>query len=125
MRSAIASIAVIGVVLGSASASPAATTCSFTSTMFRLTLEGYCASDETILIPNGIMLDGASYTTAVKSARWGFRRRYRTERRTIRGRPKPEARGLDRVANVCDAEGDRLGGILFDSPAGSSRTTSR
>lgn len=93
--------------------------CTFTTDGTTMRLDGDCTTTSTILIPDGFTLDGAHFTiTAMDPAGDHFRgavvgnggaTAYVTQLNV-------DASGL---ANVCDADGDRLRGIMFDGASGS------
>lgn len=96
----------------------AATTCTFTTVDSTILLDDDCTTDATILVPEGVTLDGRGHTiTAVDPAGDHFRgavvqndgaMAYVTNLGVT-------ASGL---ANVCDAGADRLRGIMFEGASG-------
>lgn len=102
-----------------ATASEARAECSFTRTASAMVLRASCTTDETILIPNGVTLDGQNRTiTAVDPAGGSFDGaivKNAGERARVR---KLKLRTQD-LNNTCDGGDDRLRGILFDGASGS------
>ncbi len=97
----------------------AVTDCTFTTVGSTMSLDGDCTTDTTILIPDGMTLDGNGHTiTAVDPAGDHFRGAVvandgataHVENLTV------TTSGL---ANVCDAGDDRLRGIMFEGASGS------
>ena len=97
----------------------AVTDCTFTVSGTTMTLDGDCTTDATILIADGMTLDGNGYAiTAVDPTGGSF------DGAVIRNAGDTahvtnltvQASGL---ANVCDAGADRLRGIMFEGASGS------
>lgn len=125
MRTSIAFLlALAGIVFGFAElggyrVAEAATTCVFTTSGKTMTLNGNCTTDASIIVPNGMTLNGAGYTiTAVDPPgdhfRGGIIRNGGTSADVTNLKLNTSA-----LANACDAGNDRLRGILFDGAGGS------
>jgi hypothetical protein len=100
-------------------AASAATTCTFTIVKKTMTLNANCITDSSIIVPNGFTLDGAGHTiTAVDPSGDHFRGGIVQNGGAIANVTNLNitASGL---ADLCDAGGDRLRGILFDGASGS------
>ena len=105
-------------VLPLAAPSEGTTTCTFTTVGSTATLDADCTTDATILVPNGVTLDGAGYTiTAGDPAAGHFLGAV-----VKNAGPFAVVRNLTvdtlGLANVCDAGDARLRGILFDGASG-------
>jgi hypothetical protein len=116
---ALAAVVAAGAVsLAGAGGAAAATTCTFETSGSTMTLQGDCVTDETIPVPDGMTLDGDSHTITAQDPPVGHftgavvanggTEAYVTDLGVIAG-------GL---ANVCDAGGDRLRGIMFEGASG-------
>ena len=93
--------------------------CSFTNSGTTMTLNGDCTTSASILVPNGFTLDGNGYTiTGVDPAGDHFRGAV-----VRNGDAVAHIRNLSvtvsGLADVCDAGGDRLRGIMLDAASGS------
>jgi hypothetical protein len=96
----------------------AADNCSFTTHGKTKTLNGNCTTDATILIPNGMTLNGAGYTiTGIDPPGGHFVG-------AVVGNGGTNASVINLtvtvfgLANVCDAGADRLRGIMFEGAGG-------
>lgn len=97
----------------------AATTCDFTTNANVMTLNGDCTTDSTILIPDGMTLDGNDHTiTAVDPSGNHFRGGVIKNVGTTAS-VKNLTVNTDSLANACDGGDDRLRGILFQGASGS------
>lgn len=108
-----------GVLLVLPQSAHAATTCDFTTVGNVLTLNGDCTTDSTILIPDGMTLNGNDYTiTAVDPSGNHFRGGV-----VKNGGPTASVMNVtidtDNLVNACDGGDDRLRGILFQGASGS------
>lgn len=97
----------------------AATTCTFTTAGTTKTLDADCTTDATLLVPDGVTLDGAGNTiTAVDPPSGHFLgavvAKFGSTADVIN--LVVTASGL---ANVCDEGANRLRGIMFDGASGS------
>ena len=93
--------------------------CSFTNSGTSMTLNGDCTTSASILVPNGFTLDGNGYTiTGVDPVGDHFRGAV-----VRNGGAVAHIRNLSvtvsGLAEVCDAGGDRLRGIMLDAASGS------
>jgi hypothetical protein len=108
--------------VGLGSTAQAATDCTFTTSGSTMTLDADCSTDATILIPQGVTLDGDGNTiTAVEPGVGHFLGAVVKNSGTV-----AHVRDLRIVAanmaNICDPGGvpdNRLRGILFDGASGS------
>ncbi len=96
----------------------ASNNCSFTRVDTVMILDGDCATDSTILVPDGFTLDGSDYTiTAIDPADGHFKG-------AVVANAGTTAHVMNLVidtlvlADVCDGGADRLRGILFDGASG-------
>ena len=101
------------------SGAEAANNCSFTTVGTTMTLDGDCQTDATILVPDGMTLDGNGHTiTGVDPAGGHF-----TGPVVGNGGATAHVTRLGvtvaGLANVCDAGDDRLRGIMFMGASGS------
>ena len=96
----------------------AASDCTFTTTGNTMTLDGDCTTDETILIPDGMTIDGDDHTiTAVDPAGGHFKGAIIKNDGTVAHVKNVILTTI--LANVCDAGDDRLRGIMFNGASGS------
>ena len=96
----------------------AATTCQFETSGLTMTLLGDCTTDATIVVPDGMTLDGANHTiTAVDPPGDHFRGAV-----VLNGGESASVINtritVSNLANVCDAGGDRLRGIMLERAGG-------
>ena len=119
MRKLAISMGAIALGLIALASSSAKAACTFTDVGTTMTLDGDCTTDTTITIPDGWTLDGQGYTiTAIDPDGLHFV-----------GAVVQNAGALAHVtnlgvtasnlANVCDAGGNRLRGIMFEGGSGS------
>ena len=114
---ALAILVFLGPIFGAVQISSATTTCVFVQTAKALTLQGPCTTDEPILIPNNLTLNGQGFKiTAIDPPAGNF--------------VGPIVKTLGKAANVnnlflrtnladvCNADADKVIGILFDHAAG-------
>lgn len=97
----------------------ATTTCTFTITGTKMTLDADCTTDEAILVPDEFTLDGAGHTITAVDPTAGHFVGAVVKNAGATAHVKNlgvEASGL---ANVCDAGGDRLRGIMLEGASGS------
>ncbi len=104
--------------LAAAGAAHAATTCSFVTSGTEMTLQGDCTTDTTIIVPNGMTLDGAGYRiTALDPPGGNFHgaiiRSGGTAAQVVN-----TVLATGNLANVCAGGDDSLTGILFDGASG-------
>ena len=96
----------------------AVTDCTFTTTGTTMRLDGDCTTDETILIPDGITLDGNNHTiTAVDPAGGHFTGAIIQNGGTT-ANVKNVKLTTSNLTNVCDVGADRLRGIMFEGVSG-------
>lgn len=113
---ALASAATISML--AASGATASTSCTFVTSGDTMALTGDCVTDETIVVPDGMTLDGNSHTVTAQDPEGGHftgavianagDEAYVTDLRVTAG-------GL---ANVCDGGADRLRGIMLEAASG-------
>jgi parallel beta-helix repeat protein len=115
----IAMVFALAISLGMFSSVKAASTCVFSDAGSVRTLLGDCTTDTTISIPDGVTLNGNGHTiTAVDPAGDHFKG-------AVVGNAGDEAHvtrlnvTVSGLSNVCDGDGDRLRGIMFDGASGS------
>lgn len=111
-------VAGLGALAHSSSAN-AANDCTFTTSGGVMTLDADCTTDGTILVPQGMTLDGAGHTiTAVDPAGGHFTGAVVQNAGNMASVTNlvVTAGGL---ANVCDGRADRLRGIMFEGASGS------
>jgi len=122
MRSAILLMAFVAGALGlgmtATRNAEAATTCTFTTAGSTMRLNADCTTDATIVIPNGMTLDGRGKTiTAVDPVAGHFLGAI-----VKNGGASANVKNLKLatagLANVCDGGDDRLRGILFQGASG-------
>ena len=104
--------------LAAAGAAHAATTCSFVTSGTQMTLQGDCTTDTTIIVPNGMRLDGAAHRiTAVDPPGGNFLgaiiRSGGTSAEVVN-----TVLATENLADVCAGGEDSLTGILFDGASG-------
>ncbi|MBI2205532.1 MAG: right-handed parallel beta-helix repeat-containing protein [Candidatus Rokubacteria bacterium] len=120
-RPIFAALLVFGAVVAAASIAHAVSTCAFTVAGNTMTLEADCTTDQTIVVPDGMTLDGADYTiTAVDPLNGSFagavvRNGGATAHVT---RVTITAAGLKNVCSPAAPVDRRLRGILFQSASG-------
>ena len=109
----------VGVGLAAFAGTSAQAACTFTTVGTTMTLDADCTTDSTILIPDGMTLNGnGNAITAVDPAVGHFVG-------AVIGNGGTDAHvtrlvvNTSDLANVCDAGGDRLRGIMFDGASGS------
>lgn len=96
----------------------AVTDCTFALTGTTMTLDNDCTTDETILIPDGMTLDGNNHTiTAVDPTGGHFTGAIIQNEGTI-ANVKNVKLITSNLANVCDGGADRLRGIMFEGASG-------
>jgi parallel beta-helix repeat protein len=97
----------------------AATTCTFTTSGKTMKLQADCTTDQTLLIPNGFLLDGQHHTiTAVDPPGDHFRGAVVKNGGAV-AKVKDLGVTVSGLADICDADADRLRGILFEGASGS------
>jgi hypothetical protein len=106
------------VLLGAAAVAEGATTCVFDVAGTTMRLTGDCTTDESIVIPDGLTLDGGRHTiVAVDPGGGHFKGGV-----VVNGGATASVVDLQittsALTNVCDAGADRLRGILFDHASG-------
>jgi parallel beta-helix repeat protein len=110
-------------VLLSTTAVQASTTCTFTTSSSTMKLNANCTTDQTILIPNGFTLDGKGHSiTAVDPPGDHFRGAVVKNAGAV-AKVKNLTVTTSGLATVCDADADRLRGILFEGASGSIKDT--
>jgi parallel beta-helix repeat protein len=101
----------------------ASTTCTFTTSSSTMKLNANCTTDQTILIPNGFTLDGKGHTiTAIDPAGGNFKGAV-VKNAGANAKVKNLTVTASGLADICDADGDRLRGILFEGASGSIKDT--
>jgi parallel beta-helix repeat protein len=108
-----------GLMVFGAGPAGAATNCAFTTKGATMTLTASCNTDETIVIPNGMTLDGKNRTiTATDPASGHF-----VGAVVRNGGAVANVKNLvidgNFTVNACDAGNDRLRGIMFEGASGS------
>ncbi len=108
-----------GFVFATADHATAATDCTFTTVGTTLNLDADCMTDESIVIPEGMTLDGKGHTiTGVDPAAGHFVGAVVTN-----GGATANVINLtvtvDGLTNTCDAGANRLRGIMFEGASGS------
>lgn len=97
----------------------AASDCTFTVKGKTMTLDGDCTTDETILIPDGMTLNGDNHTiTAVDPVGGHFTGGIIQNDGSV-AHVKNLKLTTSNLANVCDGGADRLRGIMFEDASGS------
>jgi|GEM_PF-1362500 len=97
----------------------AATDCTFTVSGKTMRLNASCTTDATIFIPNGFTLDGRGHTiTGVDPAGDHFRGAV-VQNGGVTAHVKNLTVTVSGLADVCDADVNRLRGILFEAASGS------
>lgn len=124
MKTTITRLAVFTVVLAAltllySAPALAVTDCTFTTAVNTMKLDGDCMTDATILIPDGFTLDGKGHTiTAVDPAGGHF-----TGAVVANAGANASVKNLTvtvaGLSNVCDADDNRLRGILLEGASGS------
>jgi parallel beta-helix repeat protein len=110
-------------VLLSTTAVQASTTCTFTTSGSTMKLNANCTTDQTILIPNGFTLDGKGHSiTAVDPPGDHFKGAVVKNAGAV-AKVKNLTVTTSGLATVCDADTDRLRGILFEGASGSIKDT--
>jgi hypothetical protein len=98
----------------------AGTPCAFTTVDNTMTLVADCTTDETILVPQGVTLDGNHHTiTAVDPAAPGHFLGAIIKNGGTSATVTNLGVTASGLADVCDANDDRLRGILLDGASGS------
>lgn len=95
----------------------AATTCTFTTTGSTMTLDGDCTTDETILVPDGMTLDGSGHTITAVDPVGGFKGAV-VENGGATANVVHLTVTTDSLSNACKGGADRLRGIMFDGASG-------
>ncbi len=97
----------------------AATTCTFTDSGSVRSLDADCTTDETILVPDGMTLDGQGNAITAEDPPAG----HFVGAVVMNGGTEAHVTNLlvntDNLANVCDGGDDRLRGIMFEGASGS------
>ena len=97
----------------------AATSCSFTNVGTTMLLNGDCWTDETILVPEGVTLDGQDFTITAKDPSGSHFVGGVIENEAATAHVTNLVIVGEFTVNACDAGADRLRGILFDGASGS------
>ncbi len=110
---------IAGIMLATAVSSMAATSCNFTNQGSSMKLNGDCWTDTAIVIPHGKTLDGRGFTiTGMDPGGDHFRGAV-----VVNGGSSASVKNLkvtvSGLINVCDADADRLRGIMFEGASGS------
>ncbi|MBI5282609.1 MAG: right-handed parallel beta-helix repeat-containing protein [Candidatus Solibacter usitatus] len=96
----------------------AATDCTFTISRTTMTLNSDCNTDASIIVPNGFTLDGAGHTITAKDPAGGHFVGGVIQNGGASANVTHLTIATSGLANVCDAGGNRLRGILFDGASG-------
>lgn len=97
----------------------AASDCIFTIKGKTMTLNGDCTTDETILIPDGMTLNGDNHTITAVDPVGGHFTGGIIENDGSVANVKNVKLTTSNLANVCDGGADRLRGIMFEDASGS------
>jgi hypothetical protein len=97
----------------------AANDCQFDVKNTKMSLQNDCVTDETILIPDGFTLDGKDHTMTATDPPSGHFIGAVIKNQGSIAHVKNLKIATDDLANVCDAGGDRLRGIMFEGASGS------
>lgn len=98
--------------------SEAVTTCTFTAAGTTMTLDADCQTDTTILVPDGMTLDGAGHTITALDPAGGHFKAAVVRNGGASASIVNVTITTSNLANVCDAGGDRLRGIMLDGASG-------
>lgn len=94
------------------------TNCTFTTNGSTMRLDGDCTTDGTIVVPDGMTLDGRGHTiTAVDPLGDHFRGAV-IQNGGLWAAVRDVTVTVSNLANVCDGGDDRLRGIMFDGASG-------
>jgi hypothetical protein len=96
----------------------ALTDCTFTVGETTMTLDNNCTTDETILIPDGFTLDGAGNTITAVDPPAGHFTGAVVSNAGVSAHITNLIITTSGLANVCDADADRLRGIMFEGASG-------
>lgn len=97
----------------------ASTDCIFTLTGSTMTLDGDCTTDATISIFDGVTLDGAGHTIAAVDPSGGHFVGAVVANAGLTAYVKHLTVTASGLSNVCDADANRLRGIMFEGASGS------
>lgn len=97
----------------------AATDCTFTTKGNTMKLDGDCTTDETILVPEGMTLDGKGHTITAVDPDSGHFTGAIIQNGGSEANVKNVKLATSDLANVCDGGADRLRGIMFEGASGS------
>lgn len=112
------SLALVSIVLYAPSAF-ATNDCQFDVKNTKMTLQNDCTTDQTILIPDGFTLDGNDHTITAIDPLGGHFLGAVVKNQGTTAHVKNLKIATNNLANVCDAGGDRLRGIMFEGASGS------
>ena len=115
-------VSLAGVLL-SAPAVYASTTCTFNIGSNSMKLNANCTTDQTILIPNGFTLDGQGRTITAVDPPGGHFVGAVVKNAGASAKVKNLTVTVSGLADICDADNDRLRGILFEGASGSIKDT--
>lgn len=93
--------------------------CQFDVKNTKMILRNDCTTDETILIPDGFTLDGKDHTITATDPPSGHFVGAVIKNQGATAHVKNLNISTNNLANVCDAGGDRLRGIMFEGASGS------
>lgn len=111
-------LAIFAMVFGPIPGSEAATNCTLTTVGSTMTLDGDCTSDATIFIPDSMTLDGDGHTITAVDPPGGHFLGAVVRNAGSTAHVTNLTVTTSGLANVCDAAGNRLRGILFESASG-------
>lgn len=97
---------------------PAEAACGFTTVGTTMTLNANCTTDATILVPNGVTLDGDGKTITAEDPSGGHFLGAIVKNQGPFAVVKNLTIDTNSLDNVCDGGADRLRGILFDGASG-------
>lgn len=118
MKSCKIALCVLAVLVVGINRAEAANNCSFAVSGSIMTLNGDCTTDASIVVPNGVTLDGNGFTlTAVDPAGGHFTGAVIRNGGAIASVINLMVTGQNLV-NACDAGNARLRGIMFDGASG-------
>ncbi|NNE82861.1 MAG: right-handed parallel beta-helix repeat-containing protein [Alphaproteobacteria bacterium] len=114
-----AAVGLLGVTAFGSGAAHAVTVCTYTDNGTTRSLDADCETETTIIIPDGMTLDGnGNSITAVDPGAGHFVGAIVTNGGTVAHVTRLVVNTSD-LANVCDASGNRLRGIMFEGASGS------
>lgn len=94
------------------------TDCTFTTTGSIMALDGDCMTDGTLLVPDGMTLDGNGHTITAVDPSGGHFLGAVIQNGGLWAAVRNVTVTVSNLANVCDGGDDRLRGIMFDGASG-------